>query len=629
MRMKGLLGKILVAGIVALFLGAVGVAFFRVNMFAYAAGTIYIRADGSVEGTTDIQSSDNVTYVFAAGINDSVVVERSNIIVDGNGHTLNGSSSLTYGFNLTSVSNVTIRNVNIVDFANAILLEGASQCVISNNTCTNNQFGIKLSASWGNTITGNNITYGDAGVYGNNHSNDNTISRNNISAASFEGIYLAASANNIIQSNSLFGNGFYGIYLGISCSNSVILGNNITNCSLDGIYIRNSSNCTVSGNDMANNRYGFSLNYASYGTISKNSITDSYGGFWLGSSSYLVISGNNITSNGYGFDLDRSDYNTFSENEVRNSTYYGVQLFLSVYNTFFHNNFVNNTQQVSIDGSLNTWWDKGYPPRGNYWSDYLTRYPNATEIDHTGIGNTAYEIDSNNTDYYPLMTPYETTSPTIIITSPENKSYAVNASIPLTFTVDEFVTWMGYSLDGQANVTITGNTTLPTLLDGWHHVTVYANDMFGNMGFATVYFTIDTTEPDITNVVQDPLTDILPDTVVKINATVTDATSGIEQVLLNCTFTNSTNTWYAVFSMTHLTGNIWNATIPPQPYGTNVTYVIVAEDNVGNTITTEQLGYEYEYHVVPEFTLSTVVIAVIIATSLIAIISRKKRTLPT
>jgi hypothetical protein len=77
--------------------------------------------------------------------------------------------------------------------------------------------------------------------------------------------------------------------------------------------------------------------------------------------------------------------------------------------------------------------------------------------------------------------------------------------------------------------------------------------------------------------------------------------------------------------MTNLEGDVWNATIPPYSYGTNVTYMIIAEDNVGNAITTEQLGYEYEYQVVPEFTLSTVVIALIIVTSLIAIISRKKR----
>lgn len=49
-----------------------------------ASGTIYIRADGSVEGTTDISTVDNVTYIFTNDIYDSIVVERSNIIVDGN-----------------------------------------------------------------------------------------------------------------------------------------------------------------------------------------------------------------------------------------------------------------------------------------------------------------------------------------------------------------------------------------------------------------------------------------------------------------------------------------------------------------------------------------------------------------
>jgi hypothetical protein len=50
-------------------------------------------------------------------------------------------------------------------------------------------------------------------------------------------------------------------------------------------------------------------------------------------------------------------------------------------------------------------WDNGYPSGGNYWRDYQTRYPNATEIDSSGIWNTPYVIDANNTDRYPLMAP--------------------------------------------------------------------------------------------------------------------------------------------------------------------------------------------------------------------------------
>jgi parallel beta-helix repeat protein len=343
--------------------------------------------------------------------------------------------------------------------------------------------------------------------------------------------------------------------------------------------------------------------------------------------------GNDISLTWCGLALGMVKDAIVRNNIIWNSTY-GIYLSESAGNHIYHNNLINNTIQAYVTPNYNNTWDNGYPSGGNYWSDYTgTDEYKGPDQDIPGsdfIGDDWYVINDNNTDHYPLWIPYETTPPTITILSPENTTYAVNASIPLTFTVDETTTWIGYSLNGQANVTITENTTLPTLPDGWHHLTIYANDTFGNMGFATVYFTVDTTKPDITNVVQDPLTDILPDAVVKINVTVTDATSGIKQVLLNCTFTNSTDTWNTLFSMTPLTGYVWNATIPPYPYGTNVTYVIIAEDNAGNTITTEQkYGYKYEYQVVPEFPLPTILLAFMTATLIIAIISRKKRTLLT
>jgi hypothetical protein len=46
-------------------------------------------------------------------------------------------------------------------------------------------------------------------------------------------------------------------------------------------------------------------------------------------------------------------------------------------------------------------WDNGYPSGGNYWSDY-----HGTDGNNDSIGDTAYTIDSNNQDRYPLMMPY-------------------------------------------------------------------------------------------------------------------------------------------------------------------------------------------------------------------------------
>jgi hypothetical protein len=50
-------------------------------------------------------------------------------------------------------------------------------------------------------------------------------------------------------------------------------------------------------------------------------------------------------------------------------------------------------------------WDDGYPAGGNYWSDYVTRYPSASEIDASGLWDTPYVINENNQDNYPLMLP--------------------------------------------------------------------------------------------------------------------------------------------------------------------------------------------------------------------------------
>jgi hypothetical protein len=68
----------------------------------------------------------------------------------------------------------------------------------------------------------------------------------------------------------------------------------------------------------------------------------------------------------------------------------------------FLNNFANNTNQVSTEFSTNT-WNNG--SMGNYWSDFLTKYPDAAQVDSSGVWNTPYVIDTNNTDYYPLIVP--------------------------------------------------------------------------------------------------------------------------------------------------------------------------------------------------------------------------------
>jgi len=67
--------------VLLLFLSITLVSFPQIEMVK-AEGTIYIRADGTVEGTDKIQREGNV-YIFTDNINGEIVVEMDGIVVDG------------------------------------------------------------------------------------------------------------------------------------------------------------------------------------------------------------------------------------------------------------------------------------------------------------------------------------------------------------------------------------------------------------------------------------------------------------------------------------------------------------------------------------------------------------------
>jgi parallel beta-helix repeat protein len=149
-----------------------------------ASGTIYIRADGSVEGTSNIQTADNVTYVFTANINGSIVIQRDNITIDGNGYTLMGAG-IGQGINLWERRNVTVQNATIEAF----------------------DYGIEPDNSSSNSIGGNNITANkNSGIYLiGPSSNNNSISGNNITD-NYIGIRLYDSSSNSIYHNNFVNN---------------------------------------------------------------------------------------------------------------------------------------------------------------------------------------------------------------------------------------------------------------------------------------------------------------------------------------------------------------------------------------------------------------------------------------
>jgi parallel beta-helix repeat protein len=124
-----------------------------------ATGTIYIRADGSVElMTAPIQQDGNV-YTFTDDIYDSIVVERDNIVIAGSGCTVEGTGAYdSKGISLSQRSNITIKNVEIKTFGKGIHLYESSNNTIFESNITNNDYGIMLEWSSNNIVSGNIIT---------------------------------------------------------------------------------------------------------------------------------------------------------------------------------------------------------------------------------------------------------------------------------------------------------------------------------------------------------------------------------------------------------------------------------------------------------------------------------------
>jgi parallel beta-helix repeat protein len=289
------------------------------------------------------------------------------------------------------------------------------------------------------------------------------------------------------------------------CSGITIRGNIVAGNLQYGLFVVNSRNVVISDNMILDNSdRGVYLRYSSYNTVSNNTVSrHSEYGMFLFHSDNNAISDNTVSNNWYGLRLDSSSNNSFFGNNITDNDL-GISSIQSN-NNIYHNNFIDNKIQVEELVTSNL-WDNGYPSGGNYWSDYtdVDQYdgPFQNETGSDGIWDNPFTINENNQDNYPLVNPAaiprlpDTTPPNISVISSENKTYTVS-NVPLTFVVSETASWIGYSLDAQAIVTIAGNTTLTGLSDGTHSLTVYAKDTAGNTGTSeTVYFTVETKEAE-------------------------------------------------------------------------------------------------------------------------------------
>jgi parallel beta-helix repeat protein len=214
---------------------------------------------------------------------------------------------------------------------------------------------------------------------------DNCKITNNIINNTYLGIFSSTQSSTTITQNTITGSKKDGIRF-CAGSQTNISYNNIVSNAVSGIALGGYSN-TVEGNNLEKNTRGLGLGASNCVVYNNTLVSNIESGIFLSGSKNVIVA-NEIAGNKYG-------------------VYITTQGASPTGNQIYHNNFNNFLNAFGNSSYLVESWDYGSQSGGNYWSDYQTKYPTAAEIGNSGIENTAYTINTNNLDKYPLIQPFD------------------------------------------------------------------------------------------------------------------------------------------------------------------------------------------------------------------------------
>ncbi len=302
---------------------------------------------------------------------------------------------------------------------------------------------------------------------------------------------ISAKGHKIQVTNNIIGTKEMPINLKINGNNNEIINNKINSIDING------DNQTISYNSLIgilisgaynkitdNNAGSLTLVEANNNIATSNKFTKEQGGGLISliGADYNTFSNNTIVTDltcalAFAYPENKGgSHNLFTFNRIEGAKLWGILLGLGNNNVFYGNIIANNVGDghdgyglamggthrevnnnlfygnIFINNSKNfgTNWEVvgsnsfDNESMGNYWDDYLTKYPNAVEIGNSGIGNIPYQVYDNVTDNYPLIRkpdiqinaqitmPATSTNPSPTPTVPEYSLFILLIIIALT-----------------------------------------------------------------------------------------------------------------------------------------------------------------------------------------------------
>jgi len=168
---------------------------------------VTIKEDGIINPLSAPMVNEGVIYRFTGEIYGRLVVEKNDIIIDGDNQLLRGTGlESSVGITVKNMENITIKNLEIKNYGYGMVLTRSNKINIYNCDIHDNSFnGINLRETSESVIRNNNIYNNQHGLDLSEYSSNNQIYENNIGNNEY-GIFIGFSSDNVIYHNNLVDN---------------------------------------------------------------------------------------------------------------------------------------------------------------------------------------------------------------------------------------------------------------------------------------------------------------------------------------------------------------------------------------------------------------------------------------